>query len=232
MLSSNPTYYLGPPKISTLEFSVFADDAALVAALRRGALDGALLGPDASQADLDVVRENATYDAHPLAGTAFNVIYLDSHLPSFGDPAVRAALRQAINLDALLDIAGPAPGVPTTNGVSRMSWAGTRSEPPAFDPGGAASALERAGWSRRNSDGVREKDGNTLSFTFATANDPQTVALADEIARQWRVIGVEADVRPGDSASFVTGTLLARTFEAALAVVSPGPESGPISLLA
>ena len=78
-----------------------------------------------------------------------------------------------------------------------------------------------------NSDGVREKDGDTLSFTLATSNDPQMVALADEISRQWRVIGVEADVRPVDSATFVTGTLLARRFQAALAVVSPGPDPDP-----
>ncbi|HEX5478414.1 MAG TPA: peptide ABC transporter substrate-binding protein [Dehalococcoidia bacterium] len=226
-LTSNPTYYLGPPKISTFEFRVFPDRASLLSGLRSGSVDGAYLGDDASQTEIDILRQNAGLVARKLTGTSYDIVYLDTQLPIFSDAAVRRALRQAVNVDALLDAAGIKGARPTIDGVPQGSWAGTKSAPAAFDPGAAASALEVAGWSRRSSDGVRVKDGNVLSFTLSTSNDPAMVAMATELARQWRVVGAEAKVQPLDAASFVSDSLLGRNFQAALAVVSPGADPDP-----
>ncbi len=225
-LESNPTYYLGPPKISTFEFRVFAGQGALLAALREGSIDGALLGAGLERAELDVLRANAAYTTHALTGTAFEIVYLDTRLPVFSDPHVRLALRQAIDVRALIASAGNGYGVPVVAGIPSDSWAFTKMDGPKFDPGAAASALEQAGWARR-SDGIRRKGDVSLSFTLATANDAASVALANEIARQWVAIGAAVRVQPLDGSSFVNGVLLPRKFQAALAVVDPGADPDP-----
>ncbi len=225
-LESNPTYYLGPPKISTLEFKVFPDQAALLAALRQHSIDGALLGADASRAEIDVLRASAAYTVHALTGTEFDIVYLDTRLPVFSDPRVRLALREAIDVQALIASAGDGHGVPAMAGIPPGSWAYTKTDAPRFDPGAAATALEQAGWSRR-SDGIRRKGGVSLSFTLSAANDADSVALANEIARQWSAIGADVRVQAVEGSSFVSGELLQRKFQAALAVIDPGPDPDP-----
>ena len=68
---------------------------------RRGAprsatIDGALLGPDAPAADLDFLRRgHALHAARRSSATSYNIIYLDTRSPIFGETTVRQALWQA-----------------------------------------------------------------------------------------------------------------------------------------
>ncbi|MBF6600750.1 MAG: peptide ABC transporter substrate-binding protein [Dehalococcoidia bacterium] len=223
-LESNSTYYLGPPKISTIVFKTFADEPALVAALRQRSIDGALLASPA-KSELDLLRSSA-YALRPMSGSAYDIVYLDTRSPIFSDQHVRAALQQALDLPALIAVAGGGQPARVVAGIPTRSWAFTKGELPAFDPGGAAAALERAGWSRQ-SNGVRSNGGQALAFTLSTPNDPRSVALAEEIAREWRSIGADTKVQALDASTYVADQLLQRTFQAALAVVDPGPDPDP-----
>lgn len=227
-LASNDTYYLGPPKISTFEFRVFADDAALLAGLRQRDADGALLDPDTPAAELDVLRITGAYKQSELAGSAFEMVYLDTRNPIFADEAVRAALRDALDVPALL-ASGLARGVPAIAGIPQGSWAFTKTQPPAYDAGAAAKLLDDAGWTR-NGDGTRSKGDTTLSFDLSVPDTPDQVALAGALASQWRAVGAEVRVRPIDPSSFVGDELLGRKFQAALATVDPGPDPDPYPL--
>jgi peptide/nickel transport system substrate-binding protein len=139
---------------------------------------------------------------------------------------VRRALEQAINADSLIDEAAGGHGVRTETGFPKGSWAYAPIDLPPFDPGAAAAALERAGWSR-GLDGVRENSGLRLSFALSTTNDPQRIAIAQNVARQWRAVGVEARVQPLSTSTFIDEVLLPRAFEAALVAVDPGPDPDP-----
>jgi peptide/nickel transport system substrate-binding protein len=225
-LAPNSTYFLGPPKISKLTFRVFPDEPSLLAALGGHSIDGALLGPDTQRSDLEMLRGDSAYTVHDLTATSYYILYLDTRLPVFDDKAVRQALLQGVNLQWLLDSATGGRGVAADTGIPPQSWAHTGVTVPAFDPGAAASALEVAGWSRA-SDGVRANGDERLSFTLSAANDALSVAIASNVAQQWRALGVDAQIQPLSASSFVDEHLLARKFEAALAAVDPGPDPDP-----
>jgi peptide/nickel transport system substrate-binding protein len=224
-LNSNSTYYLGPPKISTFEFRLFPDQPSLLAALRSHDIDGALLAT-AAKADLDTLQSDRQYSLHTMAGSAFDIIYLDTRSPIFSDPHVRAALQQALDVQTLMTMTGAGRAAPAIAGIPAGSWAYSKAALPSFDPGAAASALEKAGWARQ-SNGVRSNGGQALSFTLSATNDSSSIAMAKEIASDWRAIGADVTVQQLDAATFVNDQLLGRKFQAALAVVDPGPDPDP-----
>lgn len=225
-LEANSTYYFGPPPISQIELRLYAGDGEILDALRDREIDGALLPPDAPLDDAGFLRESGRFTLRDLTSASLNLVYLDTRNPLFDDPEVRVALLEGINVQMIIDeVAGGRGGFADT-GIPRASWAYTPVELPRFDPGSAASALERAGWSR-GSDGVRRKDNLRLAFTLTTSDDRSRVAIAENIARQWQAIGVEATVDAVPADSFIEEHLIAREFEAAVAEIDPGADPDP-----
>jgi peptide/nickel transport system substrate-binding protein len=225
-LETNDTYYLGPPHISTFEFRVYADASAVSDALRAHEIDGGLLGPETSPAELQVIAQDGHFAMHDLVSEAYNTVYLDTQLPVFSDSAVRLALWRAIDPASLIRDAAEGHGQPADTGIPHASWAYTPVDVPSFDPGAAASALEAAGWPR-GSDGVRHNGSTRLAFTLSTTNDAQQAAVAQNLAKQWRAVGADVTVEPIAADVFLEEHLLPRKFEAALVTVDPGPDPDP-----
>ncbi|HEY8172603.1 MAG TPA: peptide ABC transporter substrate-binding protein [Dehalococcoidia bacterium] len=225
-LETNPTYYLGPPRVSTLEFRYFTDEDDLTGALRSAAIDGALLPPTTPMSEIAFLRETGRFSMRDLTGTSMNLVYLDTRSPLFADADLRHALQQAVNVQSLITDVSGGRGATADTGIPRSSWAYTPVESPAFDPGSAASTLERLGWSRGR-DGIRQKDGLKLSFSLATSDDPQRVAIAEDVSRQWRAVGVDAVIEPVGANTYIDERLLARDFDAALAEIDPGADPDP-----
>lgn len=226
ILHSNPTYHFGPPRISTLEFRVYNEESALTEALRAGEIDGALLGPDVPAQDIALLRGDARFALHDLQTTSVNMLYVDTRSPLFADKDVRLALVRGLNVQALIVDEAGGRGVPAPAGIPPESWAHADMEAPDFDPGAAASALEIAGW-QRGRDGIRRKGDVRFAFTISTSNDPRRVALAEDIARQWRAIGAAVEVQPLAADTFVQEHVLTREFEAALVEIDTGPDPDP-----
>jgi peptide/nickel transport system substrate-binding protein len=225
-LERNGTYHLGPPHIGTFELRVFADDDALAAAAREGAVDGALLSSNTPDAELRLLQEEQGFAVRELPATAYFIIYLDTRSPAFVEPEVRVALMQGVSVPLLISEVAGGRGVPTEAGIAPSSWAYPRSDVRPFDPGAAASALERAGWSRGR-DGVRRKGDERLAFDLSTSDDPGLASIAENVAKQWRAIGVEATVRALPAETFIEEHVLARQFQSALVLVDPGPDPDP-----
>jgi peptide/nickel transport system substrate-binding protein len=225
-LETNSTYYLGPPKISELALRFYPNEDAIAEALRAGDIDGGLLGAATDRPELDILRESEDLVLRDLTSTSMNIVYLDTRSAIFEDADVRTALMQAINLESLIADAAGGRGVGAVSGIPRSSWAFTGAEGPGFNAGTAASALERLGWSR-GSDGVRRNGSLRLAFTLVTSDEPRRVAVAQDLVRQWRAIGVDATVETAPAATFIEGRLLARDFEAALAEIDAGVDPDP-----
>ncbi len=225
-LETNDTYYLGPPHISTFEFRVYADGNALTEALRAHEVDGALLGPEVSASELQVIVQDGRFAMHELTSESYTTVYLDTRLPVFADDTVRLALWRAINPESLIEDAVGGHGQTADTGIAHGSWAYTPVDVPSFDPGAAASSLEAAGWAR-GSDGTRHNGDTRLEFTLSTTNDAARVAVAQNLAQQWRAIGADVTVEPLASDAFIDEHLLPRKFQAALVAVDPGPDPDP-----
>jgi len=225
-LGSSSIYYLGPPHISTLEFRVYPDASSLSEAVRTREIDGALLGPETSRAELQFLGQDGRFALHDLVSETYNTVYLDTRSPLFTDDVVRLALWRAINPETLISDVANGRGERADTGIPHRSWAYSPVEVPPFDPGAAASALEAAGWSRGR-DGVRRQGDQRLAFKLSTTNDPLRVDIADDLARQWRAIGADVEVEPLAASTFIDEHLLPRKFEAALVAVDPGPDPDP-----
>jgi peptide/nickel transport system substrate-binding protein len=80
-----------------------------------------------------------------------------------------------------------------------------------------------------NGDRIRDKDGVDLAFVLLTGDDPVMVQMAEELARQWRGVGVDVTVRPVTSeaaAQFVRN----RNFDAALTEIGLTADPDPYPL--
>jgi len=235
-LEANGTYHLGPPRISRFRFRVYGDAAQLASALRSGAIDGALFSDDAADSDVAFFEGDRRFTAHRLTATTHYMLYLKTsdpnasdaktNAPPFSDHDVRQALLQSLDIDAIINDVAGGHGQRIDTGIPRQAWAYTEQALPPYDAGAAATALEKAGWAR-DSDGVRRKGAQRLEFTIAVADEPRQVAIAREVARQWEVAGVRANVQPYSPPSFVEEHLLPRQFDAALVAVAPGPDPDP-----
>jgi peptide/nickel transport system substrate-binding protein len=110
------------------------------------------------------------------------------------DRAIRVAINQALDREALVMLAlddrgrpawGPADGLPWDNPEARLTETGLET---------ALATLEAAGWTDRDGDGVREKDGQRAAFRIVyPASDSTRQALALGAASQLRAIGIAAE---------------------------------------
>jgi ABC-type transport system substrate-binding protein len=128
----------------------------------------------------------------------FMGIYWNVRRGALADPRVRRALTLAIDRQALYRNINLPDDTPLFDGVftERQYWAGELPAPVPFDPEEATRLLDQAGW-RARADGLREKNGETLSFeSLVMAEDAINETAAIYVQDQLRDVGVEMELRP------------------------------------
>ncbi len=192
-------YAWGPDGASTdvaglpasITFRVVTSPTTMANLLLNGQLNaGTLSGPDTTR-----LRAAGLYSA----GGQFigqEIAFNESDGEAVADVAVRRALIAALDLPALAKVDSAGLGEPANGLIAdpKICTGDTmRGFTPAYDPEGAAAALDAAGWTA-GLDGVRSKDGKRLEISFIYPNeDATTAASAEYIADAWRRLG--ADVR-------------------------------------
>ncbi|WP_251053537.1 ABC transporter substrate-binding protein [Streptomyces sp. ISL-66] len=115
------------------------------------------------------------------------------------DPAVRKALLQAVDLQALGAISTGGTGQRPTGLVLQPNPCPgdtVTGHLPAFDPIAAGSALYAAGW-RQGPDGIRVKEGKrlTIRMIYGTFGGEGMAAAAEYLADAWKKVGVDVRLR-------------------------------------
>jgi peptide/nickel transport system substrate-binding protein len=117
--------------------------------------------------------------------------------PAIQDRTVRQAIAYAVDRQKLQEIATRGTSY-VANGILPSYYKSFYEQPEQvypYDPDLANQMLDDAGWVI-NDDGVREKDGETLTFNlYARSESPFTVQMAKLIAEMSQDIGVEFDVQ-------------------------------------
>ncbi|WP_329260406.1 ABC transporter substrate-binding protein [Actinoallomurus sp. NBC_01490] len=114
-----------------------------------------------------------------------------------GDPRVRKALTQALDLGQLQKVLTSGHGTAATTLAANEPVAcpgdSVSHALPAGDPQAAGALLDQAGWTK-GGDGRRTKGGKPLKLTFLYQNNSGSGgdAAAELAVRQWKAIGVEA----------------------------------------
>ncbi len=222
-------YYRGRPFLDGLQLRFYRDGPALLNALSKGEVDGALFRPGLAADDIAFLDSGGRWVRRSLHTTTFSLVYLNPASPALEASQVRRALQHGLDRQKLIQDALAGQALTLESPIVRDLWSSVASpEDYAYNADLAASLLDAEGWLQ--GDAGRAKDGVPLRFSLAASDDPVQVRVAGEIARQWGELGIQVEVQVSGASQFVEGVLLPRTFEAALVTVDPGPDPDPYPL--
>ena len=215
-LVRNDEYYGKVPYIDEYVRIVWPDQQAVVNALLNGEVDIAGLEP----ADEKAVAENDAIEIvkYPTRGFSFVVPNLDPTVTElFQDVKVRQALFYALNRDSVVNdiLLGNAEVAKGTQPVISFAYAPDEMDITySYDPEKAKALLAEAGWTDTDGDGIVDKDGTPLSFTY---NYPSGSATSDQLAAYyqdaWKAIGVDMTPEAMDFPALVEMITTNPTFE-------------------
>src|SRR5262249_42214163 len=174
----------------------------------------------------------------------YSLIFLNlqnADLPFFQDKRVRQALLKGLNRAGMVSQLLNGQGVLANSPILPGSWAYDPALPTAaYDPAGAASLLDAAGWviptgATPGSTGyLRSKGSQGLSFALTVPNDPLHMAIAKSAQETWAGLGVVVTLNPVDPATMLDQVLTPRprVFDAALVDLNlagtPDPDPYPL----
>lgn len=225
------------PYLDGIEFRFYTDIDALTSAWGLGEVDGAVGLP----ADV-AVRLAASGSAHLLQYPSTTLFAVNLNLrpthPEFGDPAVRLALLQAIDRDAITRDALGGLATRADGLIPPSSWAFDPKASPAvpFDAKAARAGLIAAGWKLADVGGWIPKGGTEplkidILSPRADAN-PAAYAIADAVAAAWGAIGLTISHTALAGADFVGDHLQVGDFSVAVTGTTIGLDPDLYPLLA
>jgi peptide/nickel transport system substrate-binding protein len=185
----------GAAAIDTLTFQIIPDATVRLGSLRSGAIHGVGNVPETDAAAIEN-DASLTFFAQPQSGSPFQLNFNTEREP-FNDPAVRAAIRSAIDIESAVQALylgvydrAWGPLAPTTLGYDEGVEGSFE-----FDPDAAAKALDEAGWVP-GSDGVRAKGGEKLTIDYLefAPNREKRHDIAEFVKANLADVGVQVNV--------------------------------------
>jgi peptide/nickel transport system substrate-binding protein len=189
LLEPNPYSPPADLNVSHIWFRLYPSFGAALTGFKMGEVHGLGHIPEQNLADVAAVP-GASLHRQVLA--RYTMLIFNVQSPLFDKPETRQALELAINRDALSNESAGI-SVPAAGPVLAHSWAYDSSvQPSRSDPGEAGRLLDRAGWTMQ-SDGVRARDGVTMTVVLAANQDlPDNVSIARHATDDLRAVGVDA----------------------------------------
>ena len=200
VVEPNPHWHGGEIAFERVSF-VFGSEEAGQALARTGAADLVAVPP--SMADrAPPGMEDLHVDSVDNRGLAFPMLPSTGRTTDAGaaigndvtaDRAIRVAVNQALDREALVALALDGHGRPAMGPADGLPWDNPEAAIPGNDPAAAMDTLDAAGWTDEDGDGIREKDGLRAAFQLLyPASDSTRQALALGASEQLRGIGIDA----------------------------------------
>ena len=199
---ANDSYFRGAPAIDELVVVVFADDAGPLAAIRSGEID--VIFERISPEQIELLDAQDPIDV--IQGPEFTtqMINYDVTRAPFDDLAVRQAIDLAVDRQDIVDTVflGSAtvgsPGwVHPDKTVYNPDVAATH------DPDAARQLLEDAGYTDSDGDGIREFDGQPMSFEMITnSSDSLRLRITELVGEMLGDVGIEVSVASVETATW------------------------------
>lgn len=181
----NAKYFRGAPRIDRFNIHTYPDEATLTDALKERNITAAVDLGASTVSSLQLDKSIQTKGI-PLNSGVYG--FFNNESPQLKEASVRTALAKAINRQSILDLFNAkytplgTPLLPTQLGYTDEYAQKT-------DIAAAKKALDEAGWIVQ-SDGIRTKDGQKMELQMVTANSAQYSALAGDLQKQWKAVGV------------------------------------------
>lgn len=192
----NRDYAWGPdgaaaPEFDTLRVAIVPESSVRAGMVSSGEADMASNIPPSAVADLGA---DLTVETKSLPGLPYS-LYLNEKYGVFADQRVREAFSRAIDIDTAVDT--------IYFGQNQRAWSILGPSTPGFDesldgtwefdPTVADQLLDEAGWTARDPEGYRVKDGQRLSARWIawTPVPDDRAALANAIQADLKDVGFE-----------------------------------------
>jgi peptide/nickel transport system substrate-binding protein len=224
-------YWGGRPHLEEYVFKVIPDTDAGIAQLRTGELDWLGGLPGSAVNDLRELPEIAVHDFATLSFTFYGTNLDPEKTELFQDVEVRQAMLYALDRDAMVDSIQFGYASVAIGTMPTLSWAYNPTgieQTYRYDPERASELLDEAGWVA-GVDGIREKDGQRLSFEMlGDAGDQTTAAMLVAMQEFWRAVGIDMQPRLMPFQALVEAIAVSFEFEAFLIGFSWGvsPDQG------
>jgi peptide/nickel transport system substrate-binding protein len=155
---------------------------------------------------------------HRQALARYTMLLINVRSPLFDRVETRQALEYAIDREALVEQGLKGEARPAHSPILPQSWAYDDAiTPRPYDPAQARKLLDTAGWLMTDG-GVRMRDGVTLTVVLAANSDvPSNVAVARQIERYLRDVGVDVQLALVSRESLLRNYLGPRAFHLVLA---------------
>lgn len=186
-LVANHRYFRGRPRLDRIVYRTVQDRTTVLGLLRTHDID--LYAPISAHF-FPMVKALPGIKTLKLPGYAFDHLDFNLMNPTLQDPAVRTALRAALDRKTIVD--------KVQNGLSLLSESPISPASPyylkmplvPYSIAKANAELDAAGW-RRGADGIRAKNGQRLALVFATSSgSPDADNEIELIRASWAQLGV------------------------------------------
>lgn len=199
---ANDAYFAGAPAVDELVVVNFADDAGTLAALRSGEIDMIVSPVAPEQIDLLQAAQNLAVLQGPQYTT--QMLVYDMERAPFDEPVVRRAISLAIDRQDLVDTVYLGAATLGSNGwIHPASPLYNPEVETVYDPAQAMQILDDAGITDSDGDGIRELNGEPLSFEFIlNGSDSLRLRIAELVSSMLAEVGIEARVSAVEQATW------------------------------
>ncbi len=201
-LTANPHYFRGAPSIKHVTIRFVSDSSTAVNQLHTGEASGLFNDLDMSNVPLIAAIPQMRLLRTPV--NAVGSLIYNTQDPITGDPRVRRALTQAIDIPSLIAKAYRGAVDATAAGRGLFEWAYDPRAPltAPYDPAAARALMRSAGW-RTGSGGIRTKNGKRLTvLMLIQANTPGDEIIGSAIQQAERAIGVDLSLKAYEVTQF------------------------------
>ena len=225
-------HFRGRPYINQVRQEVVPEPSVRSLALQTGDSDSALW-PLLTEDSL-AFKDDPNYSVIVTLTGGVKHLPLNNSVPQLSDKRVRQALLYALDRERIIDELWSGTAVMAHTNLSPKFTFYSRNDDPTikqypYDPEQAKALLDEAGWVV-GSDGIREKDGQKLTFTCTTITGDQARRPIAELAQQFfQEIGVDMQLAEAPISSILeglrTGTVDASLYNWTYGSTDPDPSN-------
>lgn len=192
-LEANKDYWDGAPHLDGTQLKVVGDVNALVAQIKSGDIDLAMIQPK----NVAALQGDPRVNISTAKQVNFFYLSLSGKDPILQDVKVRRALNYAVDKKAIIDAVLRGQGQVATGPISPViSWAYTDEVTRyPYDVERAKRLLADAGW-KPGSDGILRKDGQRFTLTLTTSKAVlDGEQLATVLDQQLKQVGIDTKIQ-------------------------------------
>ncbi len=234
-LSRNPSYHRDGPYLKEITLFFFASEDEMVAAWRRGEIDGFAPISAASVETLNHERVSV----HTLSTPRIFSLFFNPHeSPILAEKNARTAIAHALDTTRIAADAPAGGGITISSLLPSFRLASTGEiSRYAYDPEQSRTLLKQAGWKDEDGDGILEKkirqDRKTqimpLRLTLSTSNWPELSRASALIKNDLSAVGIEVTIQEKTLAELESSVIRPRAFELLLFGQVYGYEPDPFA---